>query len=101
MESGQWCTPLIPADRGTQISEFEASLVFRVSSRTVRDTQRNSDSKAFNPSTQAYLYECYASEILSQTNKKIALPGMSSGNKFSCFRMYRVSKDTMLKLGKC
>lgn len=48
-----------PADRGTQISEFEASLVFRVSSRTVRDTQRNSDSKAFNPSTQAYLYECY------------------------------------------
>jgi hypothetical protein len=26
---------------GRQISEFEASLVYRVSSRTVRDTQRN------------------------------------------------------------
>jgi hypothetical protein len=28
-------------DRGRQISEFEASLVYRVSSRTARDTQRN------------------------------------------------------------
>ena len=27
--------------RGGQISEFEASLVYRVSSRTVKDTQRN------------------------------------------------------------
>jgi hypothetical protein len=27
--------------RGTQISEFEASLVYRVSSRTARATQRN------------------------------------------------------------
>jgi hypothetical protein len=27
--------------RGRQISEFEASLVYRVSSRTVRATQRN------------------------------------------------------------
>jgi hypothetical protein len=31
--------------RGRQISEFEASLVYRVSSRTARDTQRNPDSK--------------------------------------------------------
>jgi hypothetical protein len=31
-----WCTPLIPAlgGRGRWISEFEASLVYRVSSRT-------------------------------------------------------------------
>jgi hypothetical protein len=28
--------------RGRQISEFEASLVYKVSSRTARDTQRNS-----------------------------------------------------------
>jgi hypothetical protein len=28
-------------DRGRQISEFEASLVYRVSSRTARATQRN------------------------------------------------------------
>jgi hypothetical protein len=27
--------------RGRQISEFEASLVYKVSSRTARDTQRN------------------------------------------------------------
>jgi hypothetical protein len=32
-------------DRGRQISEFEASLVYRVSSRTVRTTQRNPVSK--------------------------------------------------------
>jgi hypothetical protein len=34
---------LIPAlgSRGRRISEFEASLVYRVSSRTARDTQRN------------------------------------------------------------
>jgi hypothetical protein len=33
--------PLIPA-LGRQISEFEATLVYRVSSRTARATQRNS-----------------------------------------------------------
>jgi hypothetical protein len=31
--------------RGRQISEFEASLVYRVSSRTARDTHRNPVSK--------------------------------------------------------
>jgi hypothetical protein len=42
-----WCTPLIPAlGRQRQaISEFEASLVYRVSSRTARATQRNPVSK--------------------------------------------------------
>jgi hypothetical protein len=34
------CTPLIPA-LGRGISEFEASLVYKVSSRTARATQRN------------------------------------------------------------
>jgi hypothetical protein len=41
---GQWWhVPLIPAlgGRGKQISEFEASLVYRVSSRIARATQRN------------------------------------------------------------
>jgi hypothetical protein len=35
--------PLIPTlgGRGRQISEFKSSLVYRVSSRTVRVTQRN------------------------------------------------------------
>jgi hypothetical protein len=36
-----WHTPLIPALRGRQISEFEASLVYKVSSRTARAIQRN------------------------------------------------------------
>ena len=42
-----WRWPLIPAlgGRGRQISEFEASLVYRVSSRTARVTQRNPASK--------------------------------------------------------
>jgi hypothetical protein len=31
--------------RGRQISEFETSLVYRVSSRTARDAQRNPASK--------------------------------------------------------
>jgi hypothetical protein len=36
-----WCTPLIPA-LSRQISEFEASLFYRVSSRTDGAIQRNS-----------------------------------------------------------
>jgi hypothetical protein len=44
--AGQWwSTPLIPAGGGRQISEFQASLVYRVSSRTARATQRNPVSK--------------------------------------------------------
>jgi hypothetical protein len=43
--------------RGRQISEFEASLVYKVSSRTVRATQRNPVSKKTNQPTK-------------QTNKK-------------------------------
>jgi hypothetical protein len=39
-----WHMPLIPA-RGRWISEFEASLVYRVSSRIARATQRNPVSK--------------------------------------------------------
>jgi hypothetical protein len=35
--------------RGRQISEFEASLVYRVSSRTARATQRNPVSKNQKP----------------------------------------------------
>jgi hypothetical protein len=35
-------------DRGRQISEFKASLVYKVSSRTARATQRNPVSKNKN-----------------------------------------------------
>jgi hypothetical protein len=37
--------------RGRQISEFEASLVYRVSSRTARATQRNLSQKQTNKQT--------------------------------------------------
>jgi hypothetical protein len=42
-----WYIALIPhlESRGRQVSEFEASLVYRASSRTARDTQRNPVSK--------------------------------------------------------
>jgi hypothetical protein len=42
-----WHTPLIPElrGRGRQIFEFEASLVYRVSSRTARAIQGNPVSK--------------------------------------------------------
>ena len=38
----RWCTPLVPAGggRGRWISELEASLAYRMSSRTARATQR-------------------------------------------------------------
>jgi hypothetical protein len=39
-----WCTPLIPAfrkQRQVGLYEFQASLLYRVSSRTSRATQRN------------------------------------------------------------
>jgi hypothetical protein len=67
VHAGQWwCTPLIPAlgRQRQEDHEFEASLVYRVSSRTARATQRNPVSKkkqktrpgvvahTFNPSTR-------------------------------------------------
>jgi hypothetical protein len=48
LSSGQWCpTPLIQRSggRGRRVSEFQASLVYSVSSRTARATQRNPVSK--------------------------------------------------------
>jgi len=41
-----WHRPLLPAREGRcwQISEFKARLVYRVTSRKARDTQRNPDS---------------------------------------------------------
>jgi hypothetical protein len=44
--SGQWwCTPLIPALGRQRQAEFEASLVYRVRSRTARATQRSTVSR--------------------------------------------------------
>jgi hypothetical protein len=49
-----WHRPLIPAlrCRSTQISEFEASLVYRVSSRIARAIQRNPVSKKTKTKTK-------------------------------------------------
>jgi hypothetical protein len=51
-----WHTSFIPSGhsgvRGRQISEFEASLVYRVSSRTARVLQRNPVSKKQNKAKQ-------------------------------------------------
>jgi hypothetical protein len=49
-----WCTPLIPAlwRQRQEISEFEASLVYKVSSRTARAIQRNPVSKNKKPKKQ-------------------------------------------------
>jgi hypothetical protein len=48
--------------RGRQISEFEASLVYRMSSRTARATQRNPVSKKTNknkPTNKKSLFVLY------------------------------------------
>jgi hypothetical protein len=49
-----WCMPLIPAlrDRDMQISEFEASLIYKVRSRTARAIQRNAVSNKQNRTQQ-------------------------------------------------
>ena len=43
------CNPSTLGGRGRRISEFEASLLYRVSSRTARAIQRNPVSKKPNP----------------------------------------------------
>jgi hypothetical protein len=50
--------------RGRQISKFEASLVYRVSSRTVRTTQRNPVSNKTKPTNQP------TNQPTKQTNKQ-------------------------------
>ena len=46
---------------GRQISEFKASLVYRVSSRIARDTQRNPVSKPPPPKKEVYSWSGKAS----------------------------------------
>ena len=50
MAGAWWRTPLVPhlGGRGRQISKFEDSLVYRVSSRAARATQRDPVSKNKN-----------------------------------------------------
>jgi hypothetical protein len=59
--------------RGRQISEFEASLVYRVSSRTARATQRNPVSKNKKQKTKKkkkkkirLVYKCSETDEVTQ-----------------------------------
>ena len=64
-----WHTPLISAlrrQRQVDHSEFQASLVYRVSSRTVRTvTRRNSVSKNQNRKTNLFPFSCVCVSVLS------------------------------------
>jgi hypothetical protein len=78
--------------RGRQISEFEASLVYRVSSRTARATQRNPISKKKKAEEQVeslVIYSKSQSEIFNGKFQIQASHGFSnvyhaSHNEFLC-----------------
>ena len=55
---------------GRGISEFEASLVYRVSSRTARATQRNPGSKKTNPTPQKKTTEKKTQKTKTNTKTK-------------------------------
>jgi hypothetical protein len=57
--------------RGRWISEFEASLVYKVSSRTARATQRNPVSKNKNKDKNK--------NLRAEDSSPISQPGMDSG----------------------
>ena len=78
------CNPSILGGRGRQISEFEASLVYRVSSRTARATQRNPVSKNQN-SWVVVAHACNPS-ILGGRGRRIS--------EFEASLVYRVSSRT-------
>jgi hypothetical protein len=56
--------------RGRRISEFRASLVYRVSSRTARATQRNPVSKNQKKKKKKKKKHVWAQKYLKQTKRK-------------------------------
>ena len=46
--------PALERQRQVDLCEFKATLVYRVSSKTARVTQRNPVSKTLNPNTQKF-----------------------------------------------
>jgi hypothetical protein len=65
--------------RGRWISEFEASLVYKVSSRTARATQRNPVSKLSppKPSSKKIMYVCappYAFLVSTDSRRRGQIP---------------------------
>jgi hypothetical protein len=55
--------------RGRRISEFEASLVYKVSSRTARATQRNPVSKNQERERELFLFRVYIWIVTVVTDK--------------------------------
>jgi hypothetical protein len=64
--------------RGRWISEFEASLVYKVSSRTARATQRNSVSKNKIKQNQKKLY-CLSQAVVAHTFNPSTQEAKTSG----------------------
>jgi hypothetical protein len=56
--------------RGRRISEFEASLVYRVSSRTTRAIQRNPVSKKQKQKNKTKLYAHWKCPLKSKTQQR-------------------------------
>ena len=74
------CNPSTLGGRGRRISEFEASLVYRVSSRTARAIQRNPVSK-------------------NKTNKIIIIIIINNNNNKTELRVFGLfSKDTIFHI---
>jgi hypothetical protein len=67
--------------RGKQISEFEASLVYKVSSRTARAIQRNPVSKKKKKNQKNYLF--YIHEYTVAVFKRVSDP-MTDGCEPPC-----------------
>jgi hypothetical protein len=90
--------------RGRWISEFEASLVYRVSSRTARATQRNPVSKNQNQkqtkktSRPATLPSLSCSPELLNAIKKQQTPGDSDITKFGSHHEIHVIYEHTEKL---
>jgi hypothetical protein len=74
-----WCMPLIPA-LGRQISELEASLVYKVSSRTARAIQRNPVSKNKTKQNKTKTNKQTNKTTTTKTNKKKNLVSRMHGD---------------------
>lgn len=85
--------------KGRQISEFEASLIYRVSSRTARAIQRNPVSKKQNIHiyiTLTHMYVSFLNDIFTYYIYKIENVGVCMG--CTCVAPIRRSDDSFGEL---
>jgi hypothetical protein len=101
--AGQWWhTPLIPAhgrQRQGELCEFEASLVYRVSSRSAKATQRNPISKYLKNPTLSYPIFSHIRVKICQNNLQTRYQSTKGGrgrqiSEFEASLVYRVSSRT-------